>query len=129
MNGIKERWHEEGYWSYFDGTYDHLVEDKVTVLESENLGSYQGDIVYLVKSPRRYGFLSVGYGSCSYCDALEACQSLEEVERVQKNIYNSIKWFKTLDEVKAYILSDDQELQWYHHEYGWEGFEKRVKEL
>ncbi len=129
MNDIDSKWNTDGSWTYFDGSYDDLVAKFGIILESHCFGSYQGDYAYLLESVNGYGFVVVGYGSCSGCDALEACSSLEEVKELQEYLGEGIKWFPTLDEVKEYALHADQELQWYYHESGWEEFEDKVKTL
>lgn len=103
----------------------------VTTLVSETLGSYQGDIVALVQedvnySDERFGFVSIGYGSCSGCDALEAAQSAAELAGIAKQTVDSIRWFDSLDEAKAFIASDDQLLQWHGHEAEWPTFQAAV---
>ena len=42
------------------------------VLAFEMFGSYQGDWLARVKRGRKLGWIAGSFGSCSYCDALEA---------------------------------------------------------
>lgn len=37
----------------------------------EHFGSYQGDLIAKVRVGRKRGFIAIGYGSCSVCDAWE----------------------------------------------------------
>ena len=44
---------------------------------------YQGDSRLLFRDVSRYGILIFGWGSCSGCDSLQACESLEDVEKLR----------------------------------------------
>ncbi len=117
-------------WFYTDDTYTTLVEKRAEILAHEYLGSYQGDVVFLVDGAEGFGLLVIGYGSCSGCDALEACESQEQVDKIGESILEGIKWFDTLQEAKDYILNNDiQELKWYAHDAAWASFIDKVKEL
>lgn len=39
---------------------------------SKVFGSYQGDIAFLLKDGSMWGWIVIGYGSCSGCDTIEA---------------------------------------------------------
>jgi hypothetical protein len=56
-------------------SYDEIVDSfpGLTVDASQTFGSYQGDIGYILCGPiGLWGYLLVGYGSCSGCDHLQA---------------------------------------------------------
>jgi hypothetical protein len=81
----------------FDGTesdYQPIVDlfgDVVLQVQDED---YQGDTWVLYKrGETRYGRLEFGWGSCSGCDALQACGSLGEIDQLINELYNSIEWF------------------------------------
>jgi hypothetical protein len=58
---------------YASTSYDLIVLSwGYQVILADACGSYHGDYVYLLGDGDRRGFLIVGYGSCSGCDALEA---------------------------------------------------------
>ena len=126
MSDIEGKWMDQDY-PWFDGSYADLVEDFGTVVLSESFGTYQGDMFYIFKKDGRYGFLTIGYGSCSGCDALEACQSISDLYDLQASLRNDIVWFSTLEKLKFYVLSENTELQWYAHEDGWNDFALKVK--
>lgn len=57
------------------GTYVEALRACGAVIEdddAEYFGSYQGDILVKATFGGVTGFLRIGYGSCSYCDAAEA---------------------------------------------------------
>ena len=72
--------------------------------------SYQGDSLVLYKNEARYGFLTFGWGSCSGCDALQACSSYEEVDDLRNELYNSIVWFNSLQETLSHLRNKDWEV-------------------
>lgn len=82
---------------------------------------YQGDDLWLVKdwdevpgeTPDRVGFLQIGWGSCSGCDALEDAQDVyrrydpavegdrervveAQLHELRTKLVNDVKWFPTL---------------------------------
>lgn len=57
------------------------------ILDWEAFGSYQGDYAAIVKKDNKVGFIVIGYGSCSGCDALEAVKEYAP-EEVYYNEYD-----------------------------------------
>jgi hypothetical protein len=100
---------ESGYFYAYD--YSPLLESfgyEIVVQIDEH--NYQGDSWLLFRDDNRYGYLCFGWGSCSGCDALQACGSYQEIEALQHELYNAILWFDSLDET----------LQWFYT-HDWEG--------
>lgn len=126
MNGIEELWDTTWNTPWFNGSYHNLVEDFAEIEFSQTLGYYQGDYLYVLKDDDRYGFLVVGYGSCSYCDALEGCESLDDVYNLRNSIRDNVKWFDSFDELKSYVTDDNKDLEWYAHEEQWPEFLEKV---
>ena len=88
-------------YGYFGGGYTQLIESTgVTVVDEESDADYQGDTYMLVQEGDRYGWLVFGWGSCSGCDAFQACTSLSDLDRLRHQLYESIDW-GTLPEVVA----------------------------
>ncbi len=64
---------ENEYGQHIDKSYEGaLVAAGAVVEASEFFGSYQGDAWFRVLYEGKRGWLRIGYGSCSGCDALEA---------------------------------------------------------
>lgn len=77
----------------------------------EVIGSYQGDFVFGLRDGDRYGFVVIGYGSCSGCDALEAAVYSErwsvpagaewlefpEVKYLSDQMKASVRWSESLE--------------------------------
>lgn len=105
------------------------------IIAWEDFGNYQGDYAAIVKGKGGFGFVVIGYGSCSGCDALEACDwpwfwentipanKIEKFEEANKkvqalfeDIERSIKWGSP-SELTRFILSRERSgLCWYFHD-------------
>lgn len=76
---VKEgRYHAEGL-----PDYDSMllkVCDEVVV--SEAVGDWQGDYLYVLRKGDQYAYKKIGYGSCSGCDALQAVETYEDLQKL-----------------------------------------------
>ena len=82
-----------------------------------DIGSYQGDYYYFAIYNNKVYFVSIGYGSCSGCDSLLACSSIEDFVELQDSIKRDIREFDNLEELITWIknsaewwLSDKYEI-------------------
>ena len=87
--------------------YDQIVATQGEVLGQWVMGTWQGDYIYLLKNDDKYSFYVIGYGSCSGCDALEACENDEEkiefrvVKRLLIEFANKLNQYnKRVEEIK-----------------------------
>lgn len=112
------------------GDYQDLIDtfEFETVL-SVDAGSYQGDTFCVLKDGEKYGYLEFGWGSCSGCDALLACTDHDDLEELQASLFNDIKWFNSLEELKEYFRSHDWKGDWCWHEEEHRAFREKVLEL
>lgn len=95
--------------------YEEIVASWNYQLISEKMvGEYQGDYLYLLRDPRdgQIGFLTMGYGSCSGCDELQACSTQKDVEAFRSSLHSSIIW-KEADQFWDYFASVDREGKYY----------------
>lgn len=113
------------------------------IIAWEDFGCYQGDYAAIVKSGNNIGFVVIGYGSCSGCDALQACdwpwwndgseetkKRFEEVDQEIRSLFEgierSIVWGSP-SELTRFILSNERSgLDWYRHD---DSFKERRKNL
>lgn len=98
---------ERGHF-YGPGDYCPLLNSmgyEILVKVDEN--DYQGDSLVLYRGDAGYGILNFGWGSCSGCDALQACDKLSEIEELRTSLNESIKWFPTAEEAMDYIEKHD----------------------
>jgi hypothetical protein len=115
----------EDEWFMPSDSYDSLVASAGTIIKDWNIGDWQGDYVYLLKNGDKFGFSVVGYGSCSYCDALESCENQAQVDELKEEIVKGIFW-GTAEEVEAYAIKEDAN-RWYYHEHEWKTIKRELK--
>jgi len=124
MVGTKVRFHytcnEEGYADFIPyPSYGHLVEIAGNDIKaSVEIGSYEGDYLFycINRFTNKQGFGVFGYGSCSGCDMLQGCDTMEELQDAQDAILGTIVWHDTKDELIEYLENRDIKLQWYGEE-------------
>jgi len=92
------------------GDYDPMIDHFGEILVSVSTDDYQGDTLVLYKSRTddQYGILRVGWGSCTGCDALQACNCWEQVNALLNELRDSIIW-GSFEEIYAYLNSHDWE--------------------
>jgi hypothetical protein len=119
---------DEGFKTYSISYYS-LAEEFGEIVETQDIGFYQGDILFLLKDGEKYGFLVQGYGSCSYCDALEGCGSYEDLQYLADSMEASVTWFDTAKEAYNYFLEWDKN-DWYtYHKDEVEEFRQKVLKI
>lgn len=85
-------------------SYEEMVKNwGYEVLSMEQFGSYQpyqGDYAVLLKNGDQYGWVTIGYGSCSGCDTLEYLsyggpegdKRDKEYAEYSETVRNKIRW-------------------------------------
>lgn len=127
MSDIEENFSFEAGW--VDGHYRDLIEDQGEIVLEYRIGDYQGDLLFVIRDANSFGFVSTGYGSCSGCDYLQACKSIEEVMGLQSWLISKIKWFESLSEFKRYLTHGFQGNNWFSNEPDWDDFVSQVTRL
>lgn len=113
------------YSDYTDMVKSFCKEILVEVTDKD----WQGDSRYLIQDSKgRYGFLTIGWGSCSACDALEACKTDAERESLRYSLLSSVKWFNSLEAAKIAIRKKDWEASCYRNAEN-ERFKSEVESL
>jgi hypothetical protein len=106
-------------------SYQSLLERYVEVEDSGAAGDWQGDYIFRVRERDggRLGYVVVGYGSCSGCDAYEAASSWNTPDEENENlavlaedIYNDIRWGTVSELHEAFLGVDGQANNWYYHD-------------
>ncbi len=117
--------YKESLSSFYE--YDPIIRSFGTVLVQNEDDNWSGDTRVLLRNGNRYGFLVIGWGSCSGCDALQGCRTFAEVDELINQIESDIKWFDSLAEAKAYIANDEERsLSFYSHCGEWHEFQRKV---
>jgi hypothetical protein len=75
---------------------------------------YQGTSFYLLKTWNKgWGFLALGWGSCSQCDALQGCESYADLDALRAQINDSIRWFPDQAALLEWMRAKDWAVEWY----------------
>lgn len=93
-------------WAFGPYDYAPLLESLGTAVVRVDQEDYQGDSWVLFRDGDSFGYLQFGWGSCSGCDALQACGSYEELEELRRQLAASIRW-GTREELVAYLRTID----------------------
>lgn len=101
------------------GWYDYqpmLKEFGKIVIQVDD--DYQGDSRVLYRKGRKFGHLQFGWGSCSGCDALQACSDMDEIQELMDDLQSRIIWFNSAKAALKYFQEHDWEgdYSWYAHE-------------
>jgi|TARA_Y100000310_G_scaffold340923_2_gene438361 hypothetical protein len=114
----------------YDGVYEYqpILELFGEILLQVDEDDYQGDSWVLYKNPsrRQYGYLNFGWGSCSGCDSLLACDSYKEVDELIESLRLDIDWFNTAEELIQYFLVTDFELKYYGRSADFKEFKEKA---
>lgn len=100
-------------------SYEGLIQScDVEIILIEEDDDYQGDSLCVLKDrDGKYGFLIFGWGSCSGCDAFQAAQEegFKALEELRNELWNSVEWFASLDDLRVDLNDRDAKLKWYGH--------------
>lgn len=102
-------------YSWYD--YQPMVDAFGKVVIQVDDSDYQGDTRVLYDNDGRIGHLIFGWGSCSYCDALQSCDTIEEVQELCNGLQDEIKWFDTKEEALNWFETHDWEGDWTWYSY------------
>ena len=100
--------------SVFDGTdfeqdeigYGDVVDSfGFHVILTERFGTWEGDIVTVLKDDdNRYGFLVIGFGSCSGCDTIQGIRTVPTLKSFAMGLYRDIRWFDNMTGLAAWLV-------------------------
>jgi hypothetical protein len=95
-------------WGYCE--YSDITDIFGETLWGNSTGGWQGDEYVVFRGhDGRIGYLCYGYGSCSGCDALQACETLEEIVELAQDFWEGVQWFDNLREFKKWAETRDWE--------------------
>ena len=92
-------------WGWYD--YQPMLELFGNVVIRCDEEGYQGDTIAVIKNGNRFGYVVFGWGSCSGCDALQACYTIQDVFDLAKSMWESIAWYETSEELCKFVDSHD----------------------
>lgn len=74
-------------------SYYHIILSfGYTIVDDKHEDDYQGDSIYILEDNGKFGWLTFGWGSCSGCDAFEACRDDGDYEGLWNNLRDGIIW-------------------------------------
>lgn len=111
------------------GNYQPIINSFGEVLIQVDECNYQGDSYILYKADNGYKFLTFGWGSCSGCDALQACSDYGDIDNLITSLESQIKKFNNFQEVLEFVNADRRDLEWYGSENTWKVFVENVNNL
>jgi hypothetical protein len=78
------------FWAPSD--YTPLLESIAPIALQKDEEDYQGSSFVLYRDGARWGYLAFGWGSCSGCDALQGCESWNEVAELRQELNSDVYW-------------------------------------
>lgn len=108
-------------------SYEDIVKRFGEIVLDEHEDGYSGDSFYVLKrvlgrvgtalangqDTTEWGFLVVGWGSCSGCDALQAVGSYNDLQELVDGLEASVRWFKNKNMLKVWSKQHDPKYEWY----------------
>ena len=110
---------ENGYF-YGPSDYQPILNEFGEILVQVDDQDYQGDSRVLYRDGSRFGWLQFGWGSCSGCDSLQACDSMKEVQELIDQLKSEIKWFDSKEEAIKFFENHD-----WQGDYSWHADEQK----
>lgn len=109
--GLKKNW---GFWCDYTPILNAFGKIVCRVDDDE----YQGDSRVLYDDGYMVGILVFGWGSCSGCDALQACSTIDDVQELCDELQDKIHWFADKKTALEFINSHDWEgdYSWHREE-------------
>lgn len=92
--------------------YQPMIDEFGKIILQESDDAYQGSTWVLYQDNDRIGFLRFGWGSCSGCDALQACESFDEIQTLMDELWQSIMWFDSSKDALKFFKEHDWEGDW-----------------
>lgn len=108
LKDMREVYEPDDNWGWSD--YDLMLKSFGEVICQGDFGSYQGDTLAILFDDGKYGYILFGWGSCSGCDALQACYGdMDKLNDLAKRMWDSIVWYDTPQELIDWLKSHDYE--------------------
>ena len=131
MKNSRPDWYDDDEQTDFwwMGDYSPIEVAFGNIVVQEVAGSYQGDnFNFYDAGDGKFFYLTFGWGSCSGCDWLQACNSWEEVQELVDSLWESTVWFADAQDALDWFEKHDWEGDWSWHTEEVHNFVKSVKE-
>lgn len=122
MKTAQELYPEYAKQEYFYGPSDYqpIIDSFGDIILQVDDSDYQGDSRVLYQDGDKIGYLQFGWGSCSGCDALQACDSMQGIQSLIEGLRNDIKWFDDASLAIEFFEAHDWE-----GDYSWHSDEQK----
>jgi hypothetical protein len=110
---------------HHDGSYGSIFAGLGKVIWEGTFGSYSGEEGRILRrhsygsKGQVFGFVVNGYGSCSHCDSLQACSTVQDLDELIEHLEGSVQW-GTADEIIALLQSRKDANTWYASAEEWD---------
>lgn len=101
---------EEEYGCFYGpGDYQPILSSFGIIVVQVDDNDYQGYSRVLYQDGNKFGWLQFGWGSCSGCDALQACTKMKEIQDLIDELRRDIKWFESSHKCLDFFNNHDWE--------------------
>lgn len=114
----------QDYWD----DYQPLLEAFGNIVVQVDDDDYQGDSRLLYSDEARIGYLQFGWGSCSGCDALQACDTLDQLQELADHLTDDFKIFESKSDALQWFLGHDWEGDYHTNDDNQKKFVKKAIE-
>jgi hypothetical protein len=110
--------------------YNPIIHSMGKVAWEMDIGDYQGTMYRILHNSdeNAWGYLEIGWGSCSVCDMLRACKSYEDVDRLIRRIEADIRWYTSRKALAEY-LNNEKEFWFYGSDEKFEMLKQSLKKF
>lgn len=108
--------------------YNPLIESLGEIILQVDDHDYQGDSRVIFKRGGEYGLLIFGWGSCSGCDALQACSTYQDIEELRSRLASDIRWESPVN-LLVYFQTHDWEGDYSYQQEEMRRFVKEAADL
>lgn len=128
-------WFAEGEDRFFGPSdYTPLLREFGDIILRVDERGYSGDtfLLYVKENwpvSTKFGFLAVGWGSCSGCDALQGANTVEKILELAGQLESSIHWAQDKATLLKWLNSDHQDFEWYQEKREFEAFRAAARIL
>lgn len=101
---------------FYHADYTPILNYFGDIIHRYDEDDWQGDTYVIIKDrpTNKIGYLCFGWGSCSGCDALQACNDYKDLSELIERLENSIIWKNNSEEMIEWLNTRD-----WRGEYVW----------
>jgi hypothetical protein len=119
--------HDWSYVSDYSPIINHLGYASIVT----NDYGRKGDtfVLYRARVGNHYHILVIGWGSCSGCDALQACNTYADIDALIEQLYNKRIYLDDYAALLAYVNSPARDFDHYAYNSTWPAFRAAIRAL